>query len=50
MIATATERCLSFVDMMSLEQRYRAAFVNSLTGFKSVCLTGTVDQKGQTNL
>lgn len=50
MIATATERCLSFVDMMSLEQRYRAAFVNSLTGFKSVCLIGTVDQKGQTNL
>jgi flavin reductase (DIM6/NTAB) family NADH-FMN oxidoreductase RutF len=47
---TITERCLSFVDMMSLEQRYRAAFVNSLTGFKSVCLIGTVDQSKQTNL
>lgn len=50
MIAEATERCLSYVDMMSLEQRYRAAFVNSLTGFKSVSLIGTVDREGQSNL
>lgn len=50
MIDTITERCLSYVDMMSLEQRYRAAFVNSLTGFKSVSLIGTVDKAGQSNL
>lgn len=32
------------------ERFYRANFINSLTGFKSVSLIGTVNQKGQTNL
>jgi flavin reductase (DIM6/NTAB) family NADH-FMN oxidoreductase RutF len=50
MIANLTERYLSFVDLMTLEQRYRAAFVNSLTGFKSVALIGSIDKKGQSNL
>ncbi len=44
------QRHFSFVDLMTLEQRYRAAFVNSLTGFKSVSLIGTKSAKGQTNL
>ena len=35
---------------MALEQRYRAAFVNSLSGFKSVCLIGTKNPSQQTNL
>lgn len=45
-----TQRYFSFVDLMGLEQRYRAAFVNSLSGFKSVALIGTADSNRQTNL
>ena len=44
------QRYLSFVDLMSLEQRYRASFVNSLTGFKSLALIGTTDDQKNTNL
>lgn len=33
-----------------LEDRKRAALVNSLSGFKSLNLIGTVNQEGQTNL
>lgn len=33
-----------------MESRSRAAFVNSLSGFKSASLIGTTDAKGQTNL
>lgn len=32
------------------ERFYRANFINSLTGFKSVCLIGTVNQDGNPNL
>lgn len=32
------------------ERFYRANFINSLTGFKSASLIGTVNQQGQTNL
>ncbi|MGL5891964.1 MAG: flavin reductase family protein [Bacteroidia bacterium] len=32
------------------EQRYRTSFVNSLWGFKSVCLVGTQSLSGKTNL
>lgn len=34
----------------SWERFYRANFINSLTGFKSVNLIGTVNDEGQTNL
>lgn len=37
-------------DLARLESRYRAALVNSLTGFKSANLVGTADAQGQTNL
>jgi len=37
-------------DILALERRYRAQFVNSLSGFKGVNMVGTVDTKGQTNL
>lgn len=47
---TSAQRYFSFVDLMGLEQRYRAAFVNSLSGFKSVTLIGTADKNKQTNL
>jgi flavin reductase (DIM6/NTAB) family NADH-FMN oxidoreductase RutF len=33
-----------------MDKRYRANFINSLTGFKSVCLVGTINSAGQTNL
>ena len=33
-----------------MEQRYRANLINSLPGFKSACLIGTVDANGATNL
>lgn len=45
-----TPRTFSFVDLMGLEQRYRAAFVNSLSGFKSVALIGTTNSLNQSNL
>jgi flavin reductase (DIM6/NTAB) family NADH-FMN oxidoreductase RutF len=47
---STSQRYLSFVDLMGLEQRYRAAFVNSLTGFKSLALIGTSNKEKQTNL
>jgi flavin reductase (DIM6/NTAB) family NADH-FMN oxidoreductase RutF len=40
----------SSADIAGMEQRYRAAFVNSLGGFKSVVLVGSADAQGATNL
>lgn len=37
-------------DLDQMETRYRAAFVNSLGGFKSVVMIGTKNQQGQENL
>ncbi|MGS2716590.1 flavin reductase family protein [Eionea flava] len=37
-------------DIHSMPQRYRANFINSLSGFKSANLVGTVNAKQQTNL
>lgn len=37
-------------DILAMEQRYRAAFINSLGGFKSGVLVGTANKKGNTNL
>lgn len=39
-----------FDAIMALELRHRAAFINSLGGFKSVVLVGTKNKDGQTNL
>ena len=39
-----------FSDIESWERFYRANFINSLTGFKSINLIGTVNELGQTNL
>jgi len=33
-----------------MDKRYRANFINSLTGFKSVCLVGSSDKDGRENL
>ena len=37
-------------ELMQMEQRERAHLINSVGGFKSVCLIGTVDEAGQINL
>lgn len=37
-------------DIQALEKRFRTNLINSLSGFKSVNLIGTVNGKGQTNL
>jgi len=37
-------------DFESMEQRYRANFINSLGGFKSIVLVGTKDPEGRSNL
>jgi flavin reductase (DIM6/NTAB) family NADH-FMN oxidoreductase RutF len=41
---------ISSSTIQTWERFYRANFVNSLTGFKSVSLIGTINQNGQTNL
>lgn len=41
---------ISSTQIADMEQRYRAAFINSLGGFKSVVLVGTSDEQGLTNL
>ena len=35
---------------MTIEKRFRGNLINSIGGFKSVCLIGTTDKRGQTNL
>jgi flavin reductase (DIM6/NTAB) family NADH-FMN oxidoreductase RutF len=40
----------SQTDINAMEQRYRAAFINSLGGFKSFVMVGTADAAGATNL
>ena len=37
-------------DINEMEQRYRASFINSLGGFKSLILVGTADNNGASNL
>lgn len=40
----------SLDQIQEMESRYRAAMINSLSGFKGVVLIGTQDLQGQTNL
>ena len=37
-------------EILAMDQRYRATFINSLTGFKAVALVGTIDNSGNENL
>jgi flavin reductase (DIM6/NTAB) family NADH-FMN oxidoreductase RutF len=41
---------ISSSTIQTWERFYRANFINSLTGFKSASLIGTINQKGQINL
>ena len=38
------------IDISKMESRFRASFINSLGGFKSVILIGTKNKNGQENL
>lgn len=40
----------NLTDILAFEQRYRATFINSLGGFKSLALIGTRSREGNTNL
>lgn len=40
----------SLSDLQSMERFTRANFINSLTGFKSASLIGSIDKSGNTNL
>jgi len=44
------ETHISFEALMAMEKPQRTNLVNSVGGFKSVCLIGTADKAGQTNL
>jgi len=35
-------------DILNFDQRYRATFINSLGGFKSLALVGTLNSEGKT--
>jgi len=37
-------------DIAAMDKRYRAAFINSISGFKPANLVGTADEQGRTNL
>ncbi|MFO0477949.1 MAG: flavin reductase family protein [Bacteroidota bacterium] len=41
---------LSHDNLISMEKRQRSNLINSIGGFKSVCLIGTINHAGQTNL
>ncbi len=41
---------LSLHEIMLLEQKFRASLINSLTGFKSLALIGSINKLGQNNL
>ena len=46
----AMNKELSLNDILILPDRYRAQLINSLSGFKSCNMIGTVDREGQSNL
>jgi flavin reductase (DIM6/NTAB) family NADH-FMN oxidoreductase RutF len=46
----STVKTIQLSDLSAMEQRFRATFINSLGGFKSLALIGTKSKSGQTNL
>jgi flavin reductase (DIM6/NTAB) family NADH-FMN oxidoreductase RutF len=44
------EKCFTHENLLSFDKRFRANFINSLSGFKSVNLVGTKNKKNQSNL
>ena len=43
-------RTYSSSDIEEMDKRFRANFINSISGFKSANLIGTIDEEGRTNL
>jgi flavin reductase (DIM6/NTAB) family NADH-FMN oxidoreductase RutF len=43
-------KSISHQEILDFEQRYRATFINSIGGFKSLVLIGTQNKSGNTNL
>lgn len=41
---------LAHQEIVNMSPRYRAQLINSLSGFKSANLIGTINESGQTNL
>lgn len=41
---------LSATDITAMEQRYRTTFINSISGFKSLQMVGTISPSGETNI
>ncbi len=41
---------ISATDILVMEQRYRTTFMNSISGFKSLQMVGTISESGQTNI
>ena len=37
-------------DIENMEQRYRTTFINSMSGFKSLNLVGTINEQEKINL
>ncbi len=50
LIGMTTVTHIASDEILALEKQYRAAFINSLGGFKSVCLIGTTNKVKQSNL
>lgn len=44
------QKYISSDDILAMEKQTRVHFINSIGGFKSVCLVGTTNTKGKTNL
>ena len=47
---TNSTRSFSIEELMNKETRFKASFINSLSGFKSVALLGTTNKEKQSNL
>ncbi|MFC6998567.1 flavin reductase family protein [Rufibacter roseus] len=45
-----TDTRFSTSDILQMDKPYRANFITSLSGFKSLCLVGSSDAKGNSNL
>ena len=44
------QKHFSSEDIRAMEKQMRVHFINSIGGFKSVSLVGTIDKQGKTNL
>lgn len=44
------QKYISSDDILAMDKQTRVHFINSIGGFKSVCLVGTIDAQGKTNL